>query len=45
MASAETLAEARARLREVLVNSPGEYRLLNQSTGNKPDDIGKAAAR
>jgi hypothetical protein len=35
LGSAETLERARARLRELTPRPPGEYILLDQSTGNK----------
>jgi len=33
--SAATLEDAKARVQELAVRSPGEYLLLNQVTGNK----------
>jgi hypothetical protein len=35
IASAETLADAKARIQENSLRSPGEYLLLNQQTGSK----------
>jgi hypothetical protein len=33
--TAASIEEAKARIQEVAVHSPGEYLLLNQKTGNK----------
>jgi hypothetical protein len=35
LGSAATLEDAKARVQELAVRSPGEYLLLNQKTGNK----------